>query len=87
MRALSSRGANNENLTAFETGQFKTELADLKAALENMDAKVMNETVSNLSKLACADDLKAAVEKIVKHILMVEYDEAGALIESLLRKC
>jgi len=35
--------------------------------------------------LACANDAKAAIRKISKHILLFEYDEAFTLIDRLLR--
>jgi CheY-like chemotaxis protein len=84
--ALSSCGANNGKADGFfDTGQLKTELVKLKSALEDMDGGAINRAIDILLRSACADDIKAAIRKISKHILMAEYDEADALIKSLLK--
>jgi len=83
---LSLHSENNGKPCAFVSEQFKIDLANLKTALEYMDVKAINKTVDNLLKSMCPDDVKAILRKISKHILMVEYDEANALIESLLHE-
>jgi len=70
----------------FEAGQFKNELVKLKQALADMNAGVINKTVDNLLKSAGTEDTKNAVRKLSKHIMMVEYDEADALVDFLLEK-
>jgi len=83
--ALSSLGANSDKAyNTLEREQFKTELAKLKSAIEDMDVGVINKTVDVLLKSACTDDVKSVMRNISRHILKVEYDEANTLIESLL---
>ena len=79
----SARAADNEKTAhAYVPEQFNDEIARLKTALEDMDAGAINQAVDNLAKLACADELKNVIRKVSMHILMAEYDEAVALLES-----
>ena len=82
--ALVSFSAKDKTKNSSNTGQFRAELEKLKAALEKMDGGLINQTVDNLGKLSYNDNIKVFIRKISKHILMVEYDEANTLIESLL---
>jgi len=85
-RALSSLDASRDKADdSFETTQFKEELANLKAALENMDFEVINKTIDILLASAHSDSVRTDVRKISGHILMFEYEEASAVIESLLQ--
>jgi len=83
---LSTHGTNSDQADALETEQFKAELAKLKAVLADMDFEAINSTVDALLKLARTDNVKTAVRNISKHILLFEYEEAEALIESLLQE-
>jgi HPt (histidine-containing phosphotransfer) domain-containing protein len=84
--ALTSRRAKGGQAgKPMDAGQLNAELTNLKTAMETLDAEVMNRTVDTLLNAQCPDDLKAVVRKISKHILMVEYDEAEELIDSLLK--
>jgi CheY-like chemotaxis protein len=85
--ALAQRSASFEKEgDSFDTGQFKSGLIELKAAIANMDAGEMNRTIDNLMKITYAADAGAIVKNISKHILTSEYDEAGMLIEASLQK-
>jgi HPt (histidine-containing phosphotransfer) domain-containing protein len=67
-----------------ETQQFKGMLAELKKALDVMDAGTMNRTLDELLMATQGKEILADIRKISKHILMVEYDEAEELIDTLL---
>jgi CheY-like chemotaxis protein len=57
-------------------------LRALKTALENIDIGSTNKTIDELMRLARTEDEKNAIREISKHILLFEYDEACALIDS-----
>jgi CheY-like chemotaxis protein len=85
--ALSSRLKDGQDTGAPpETSQFRDELLKLKAAIGDMDAGDIYESVDVLMGLAYASDVRDTVRRISKHILLVEYEEAEAMIESLLRE-
>jgi len=67
------------------TAQFIKNLERLRESLETLDFEVINQTVDELLAAARTEKTKTAVRDISKHIIMFEYDEAGALIDSLLR--
>jgi len=77
--------ANGKIDGSSETEQIKPELIKLQAALNKMDADVINKTIDVLLKISTSNDIKAIIRKIAKDILLVNYDEAGVLIESLLK--
>jgi len=82
--ALSLRDANSVTLAdPQEIERFNAELTRLKAALEAMDAGEINRSADMLLRSACDED-KATIRKISNYIVMFEYDEAAALIDSLL---
>jgi len=81
--ALTSGGAGKDD-AAFDDDRFKAELVNLKTALEEIDIDEMNRTVDELLRTASSESMKTAVRNISKHVLLVEYDEAEALIDSLL---
>ena len=64
---------------------FKSELINLKTALENIDAIATNQTIDNLQKIAHQKDISTAIRNISNKVLMADYDEAIALVESLLQ--
>jgi len=83
--ALSARGKHGAAAgDGPEAELFKTELKNLKLALEVLDIDEMNRTIDALLNSQQADDVQATVRSISKHILLVEYEEADALIASLL---
>jgi CheY-like chemotaxis protein len=67
-----------------EMQQFKSMLAELRKALDDMDAGTMNRTLDELLKATQGKEVLSDIRKISKHILMVEYDEAEELIDTLL---
>jgi len=70
----------------FDMVQFKSELTKLKDALNSLDAGVVNNTIDKLRLLTQADDVGILVQSISEKILVCEYDEAVALIETLLKE-
>jgi len=64
---------------------LKTGLAELQTALEAFDAVAMHRIVDNLMKLTQGTDINSTVRKLSRRILMAEYDEAAALVETLIR--
>jgi CheY-like chemotaxis protein len=65
-------------------GDMKEELTGLKKALQVMDAAAIFPTVDKLLEMNLPDEAMAIIRRISKHVMMVEYDEADALIDSLL---
>jgi len=80
--AISSQAAKPDAGT-IESGLLETELIQLRAALETYDAGEINATIDRLLASSLADDAKAFVRRIAKHILMAEYEEAIALTQTL----
>jgi len=76
-------GLSNEN-DSFKPEQLQNELVKLKKALDDMDVNTINRIVDILQPSGLADKSGNTIKKILKHILMAEYDEASALIDSLL---
>jgi signal transduction histidine kinase/CheY-like chemotaxis protein/HPt (histidine-containing phosphotransfer) domain-containing protein len=62
----------------------KAELVKLKEALGTLDAGVINKTVDNLRQLTQAGGAGDAVRNISEKILLADYDEAVAVINSLI---
>ena len=82
--ALPGFDANDEKADdSYEATLFKAEVVTLKAALNDMDGSLMNRAVDNLLKMAYNDNAKSAIRKVSRHILLAEYEEALALIETL----
>jgi len=65
---------------------FKSELGRLKTAIDVMDGGAMTEAVNNLQKLAYTEKFAAVIRSILNNILLAEYDEVEALIDSLIRE-
>jgi len=64
----------------------KTRLVRLKLALETLDARAMNSTMTILLNLKLTEDVLVVIQNISKNILIAEYDNALALTESLLER-
>ena len=64
---------------------IKSKLAELKSALHALDPSVIFKTVESLSQLTQGSKIYVVIRKISDNILMSEYDEAVALIETLMR--
>jgi len=83
--ALSSHNiSSKEPSIVIDAEQFKAELLSLKTALEDLDIDKINQTIDTLLKTARSDDVLSVIRNISKQILLVEYDEAERLIDSLL---
>ena len=68
----------------FDQEQFTSILLRLKAAVEVLDAREIDQMVEALQQMTCTDDVKTALREISRHILLSEFDEASELIESLI---
>jgi len=73
-----------ENTGVLMIEQFKADLAKLKTALDDMDAKVITDTVESLQRSPHSEEVKQTIKEISRHILMFELDEASELIDSLM---
>jgi HPt (histidine-containing phosphotransfer) domain-containing protein len=84
--ALSSLINDEEDPGGLPTEQFIAGLDTLKAALDDIDLEVINNTVDELAELANTDSLRTSIKNISKHILVFEYDEAVSIIDSILQE-
>jgi len=82
---LSSCDKNEDGTDRFDAALFKTELQTLKKAISDMDGDLINEAIESLLRSSCPRDVKPTIRKISNHLLMTEYDEAEALIDTLLK--
>jgi len=82
---LSLRAAAYKEADAYinNVKMFKSELGRLKAAIDEMDGITISEATDKLQKSAYTEVISDVVKDISNKILMAEYDEAVALIESL----
>ncbi|MCL1828331.1 MAG: ATP-binding protein [Oscillospiraceae bacterium] len=67
-----------------DNGRFAAGLRELREALEILDAGAIHDNIENLRELALTDDDDAVVNNIALKVLMAEYDEAEALLDSLI---
>jgi len=76
----------NEKKTAVspEKEALKTKLAEMKRALEALNAQVMNNTIAALLDMKVNEKEEEVIQNISQNILSADYDEALALTESLL---
>jgi len=79
------RAENDTGGESFDQEEFAELLLQLKVALVNFDIDVINRTVDTLSRLVIDDKIKETVREISKHILMGDYTEAVALIETVVK--
>ena len=85
--AMEVHGSGNKTEeNEIEPDEFIKLLEQLKTALENFDIDVINKNTDILSHLALDTDIKDTVKAISKHVLMGDYSEAVALIETLVRE-
>jgi HPt (histidine-containing phosphotransfer) domain-containing protein len=82
-RALASLNTDGYDEELSEVVVF--ELALLKVALINMDAGEIYPTVDRLIEMKLSHKLKTVIRQISKHIMAVEYDDALAIIDSMLK--
>jgi hypothetical protein len=75
----------DEKNDSIDANTLKNKLAELKNAIEILDAGMMNRAVNNLLDLKLSGDISDAVKSISRSILMAEYNEALTLTEGLLQ--
>jgi HPt (histidine-containing phosphotransfer) domain-containing protein len=68
----------------FDAEKIKPVLLRLKEALENFDAGTINSTIQELQLSAQSGDIGAAINTISDRILFSEFEEAVAVIDTLL---
>jgi len=59
-------------------------LRHLRTALDELDIDTINKTIDRLISTAQSDEVLSMIREVSKQILMVEYEEAEALIDKLL---
>jgi glutaredoxin-related protein len=64
---------------------LETKLNDLLKALDAFDSAEIKKSVDALQEFTALPDSGAIIEKILKNVFIGEYDEATALINSLLK--
>ena len=85
-RLAERNGSGKENVsTPADMDILKKNLAELRIALDTLDAGSINRSIDALLKLKLAEDTAAVIRNISRNILIAEYDEAQALTESLLK--
>jgi len=82
--AIKTHSKTTGDKDGFDFAGFMHELKVLKKAHEDMDGDVINATIASLLNYRCEDNVKAVIRNISSHLLMVEYDEAAALIDMLI---
>jgi HPt (histidine-containing phosphotransfer) domain-containing protein len=63
--------------------EFFSDLALLRHSFENTDTSGIDRIINRLQTWEAGGDIQDALEKISKHFLQVEYDEAIAVIDTL----
>jgi hypothetical protein len=82
---LASEEDNSEN-DFYDKEDVKSELEILKKALGSFDAGTINRSVDSLGNMARAGGIKDSIQNISEKILVGEYEEAMAIIETLLKE-
>jgi len=82
---LSSSG-DEERKTFVDFELLRSELNRLREALESLDSAAIDKTVEGLREFSQADGVGSGVENILQNVLIGEYDEAAALINTLTKK-
>ena len=77
---------NNEDDVSPIVELLDTELTMLKDAISMMDGSGMTKAINNLLESAHTEDTLTIIRKLANQILLAEYSEAEALIDSLLKK-
>jgi len=76
--------SSSSSISQEDTAEFVTTLKELRAALDEMDAGVMNRALETLLSAALTEQSLSTVRSISKHILMAEFDDAEKMIDSLI---
>ena len=69
-----------------DEGQLKERLSELKAYLNALDIRGIDETLGALLAVKWDGDTKAALQEIEQNVLLAEYDEAAAILDKLLER-
>ena len=69
--------------TVFNAEIFKDNLTALSAAIADLNSSAMYHITEKLMEMSYEESINTIIEKISDYILMGEYDQASALIESL----
>ena len=75
----------NKDSAGFDAGTIKEPLVTLRAALDALDAGIINDTIEDLKQKQLPDNLSAVISDIYEKILVCEYEEAASLIDTLLQ--
>jgi transcription termination factor NusB len=70
--------------SSIDKALLKTKLTELKVALDSLDLVAINELAEFLQDFTRAPEVGGNVEKILQNVLVGEYDEAVAQINSLI---
>ena len=83
--ALLSHSKNTKaKAEPLDVQQFTSELIKLKAAINDLDAGTINETIEGLRELTHGEAVESIIVDMFDDILIAEYDRAIASIDSLL---
>ncbi|MDR2554605.1 MAG: response regulator [Fibromonadaceae bacterium] len=77
---------DGERKTVADIELLRSELNMLKEALESLDSAAIDKTVDRLREFSQADGIGQNVENILQSILIGEYDEAVAMIDTSIKK-
>jgi CheY-like chemotaxis protein/nitrogen-specific signal transduction histidine kinase len=83
--ALSS-GNNTEYKAFVDIELLRSELNMLREALESLNSATIDKTVDCLREFSQADGVGSGIENILQSVLIGEYDEAVAMIDTLMKK-
>ena len=80
---ISTLGGEKDELEANDLVFLKASLTELKTALVNMNAGAICSIIENLENGAWDKKYNESIQKLAEYILLCEYEEAIALIDSL----
>ncbi|MDR2560396.1 MAG: response regulator [Holophagales bacterium] len=78
--------SNKSNGAVAAVAEIKSELAMLKAAIDNLDPAAIKEAVKKLQPFVESEGVGNTVREMLMHILVGEYDEAAGLIDVVIKK-
>ena len=80
---LSSNKTKKNKASGFDIEMFNSALTRLKSALGSRDTGLMNQTVDILLDFSQNDGVKTTVKGISTHISLCEYEQAEALLDTI----
>jgi len=78
--------SNRSHVATAAAAEIKTELAALKAAIDNLDPAAIKAAVKNLQPFVQSEGIGSSVREMLMHILVGEYSEAADLIDVVTKK-